>query len=134
MVRQWLETVWMWLRYAGHVVGSLARRERPIPYELFVTGWVADNCDDYDPDMGWLCDCGHWEESGWHCSYCGAEPPWGCDCSDCEERDLERYSLDDEWMAMWRDYPGDLLPRDLTYGGDQPSPQPSPSKGEGAEE
>lgn len=29
---------------------------------------------------GWLCQCGHWEESGFHCSNCGAEPPWGCDC------------------------------------------------------
>ena len=130
MVRQAIETVKMWLRWAGHVAASLARLERPMPYELFVTGWVADNClDDWDPDMAWLCDCGHYQEDGWHCSNCGAEPPWGCDCSDCEDRDRERYGLDDD-LIMWERYPGDLLPGDLNYGNTQLSSQPSPSEGE----
>lgn len=37
----------------------------------------------YEPDLDernwWLCVCGHFETSGFHCSDCGAEPPWGCD-------------------------------------------------------
>ncbi|KAA3644534.1 MAG: hypothetical protein DWQ07_14030 [Chloroflexi bacterium] len=37
-------------------------------------------------DPYWLCVCGHYEESDFHCSRCGAEPPWGCDCSYCDER------------------------------------------------
>jgi hypothetical protein len=35
---------------------------------------------------GWLCVCGHFEESDLHCSCCGAEPPWGCDCDFCANR------------------------------------------------
>ena len=35
----------------------------------------------------WLCSCGHYEESGLHCRVCQAEPPWGCDCSQCAEPD-----------------------------------------------
>ena len=37
----------------------------------------------------WLCACGHYEESPFHCSHCGAEPPWGCDCDEHDE--------DDDW-------------------------------------
>ena len=28
----------------------------------------------------WICTCGHYEEGGCHCSGCGGEAPWGCDC------------------------------------------------------
>lgn len=41
------------------------------------------------PDMAWLCWCGNYEESGLHCSCCGNQPPWGCDCALCDD---ERYS------------------------------------------
>lgn len=49
-------------------------------------------CDDVDNH--WMCGCGHYEESGWHCSVCGAEPPWGCDCSFCNDERLD-YEEDD---------------------------------------
>ena len=48
--------------------------------------------DHDEPDVieGWLCLCGHWEETDLHCSSCGNEPPWGCDCDVCnEDRDSE---------------------------------------------
>ena len=37
----------------------------------------------------WICPCGHYEESDFHCSVCGNQPPWGCDCSTCHDRALE---------------------------------------------
>ena len=42
--------------------------------------------DDFE---GWLCTCGHWEDSFFHCTHCGRQPPWGCDCSQCDEPDYE---------------------------------------------
>jgi CDGSH-type Zn-finger protein len=38
-----------------------------------------------DKDDGWLCRCGHWEDSGLHCSICSIEPPQGCPCSGCQD-------------------------------------------------
>lgn len=52
---------------------------------------------------GWLCPCGHWEDSDFHCSHCGREPPWGCDCSDCHDRDLERYGEEEYFPGPWDD-------------------------------
>lgn len=40
-------------------------------------------------DAAWLCGCGHYEESGFHCSHCGAQPPYGCDCSTCQDSERE---------------------------------------------
>ena len=37
-------------------------------------------------DQGWLCTCGNYQEDDFHCSECGAEPPWGCACDDCQEK------------------------------------------------
>jgi hypothetical protein len=50
--------------------------------------------EDADGNLGWLCQCGHWEESGLHCENCGNEPPWGCDCSFCNERGRKEYEGD----------------------------------------
>ncbi len=33
----------------------------------------------------WMCRCGQYIESEFHCSFCGNEPPWGCDCSFCND-------------------------------------------------
>lgn len=41
---------------------------------------------DSDPE-GWMCVCGNWQDSDRHCSMCGCEPPWGCDCGMHEEYD-----------------------------------------------
>jgi hypothetical protein len=57
---------------------------------------------EYDPDeeYAWICTCGNYEESAFHCSLCGAEPPWGCDCGACsdpcdwEEGDYEEWDDD----------------------------------------
>jgi hypothetical protein len=43
---------------------------------------------------GWICVCGAYEESDFHCVHCGAEPPWGCDCG-CQDED-EEYGDDEE--------------------------------------
>lgn len=50
-----------------------------------------------DEDFCWLCTCGNYQEDGFHCDVCGNEPPWGCDCSMCndsDEDDDEYYSYD----------------------------------------
>lgn len=46
---------------------------------------------------GWLCVCGHFEESDLHCSCCGAEPPWRCDCDLCK---VEAEPIEDD-IAIW---------------------------------
>ena len=64
----------------------------------------------YDPEndlsTDWLCDCGHYETSGFHCSQCGAEPLWGCDCGEHDGYDADldfglhhsEYDIDfDDW-------------------------------------
>jgi hypothetical protein len=48
--------------------------------------------EDEDLDHAWLCVCGNYETSGYCCSYCGCEPPWGCDCGAHDEEDEE-----DDW-------------------------------------
>jgi len=45
-----------------------------------------DEILDITVDDAWLCICGHYEETPMHCSACGREPPWGCDCSLCHEK------------------------------------------------
>lgn len=43
----------------------------------------------YAPDA-WLCSCGTYIEKACHCSNCGGQAPWGCDCGlrdDIELRD-----------------------------------------------
>lgn len=42
--------------------------------------------EDYDDaDPHWLCACGSYNESSLHCPACHGQPPWGCDCSACDE-------------------------------------------------
>ena len=51
--------------------------------------WLDDD-DEYDDEFtGWLCICGHWEESYFHCRRCFREPPWGCDCGCQDEHHYE---------------------------------------------
>jgi len=58
-----------------------------------------------DLQYAWLCVCGHYQEDGLHCDRCGHEPPWGCDCSWCNERYAEG---GDDWDYVdddyWEDY------------------------------
>ena len=53
-----------------------------------VSGYDPENA----PETDWLCHCGHYETGGFHCTQCGAEPPWGYDCDllhdDYDEREL----------------------------------------------
>jgi len=65
--------------------------ERPFSHEV-----IAE--DDF---YGWLCLCGNWQEDEFHCSVCGSEPPWGCDCSD---HDDDYIDSDDYYPS---DYPSD---------------------------
>ncbi len=54
----------------------------------------------YEEDSGWLCNCGNWIDDSYHCPLCGAEPPWGCPCGGCEERDndYDGYDPDDSCL------------------------------------
>lgn len=54
---------------------------------------------------GWLCVCGHYEESDLHCSLCGTEPPWGCDCDFCHERRLPE--PDETDISIWNSFCAD---------------------------
>jgi hypothetical protein len=56
---------------------------------------------DQDEFYGWLCVCGHFEESEFHCSNCGAEPPWGCDCGEHVEYEDED---DEDYLYYLSDY------------------------------
>lgn len=106
-----------WLQYGYYAI--IQRRNDPHPIHSF-QDWLdyldyAEWCEsqEYEPSLEWLCHCGHFEDSGLHCSRCGEEPPWGCDCSFCDER---YYSNDeDEWLWSWRDYPGDLLAGSIKF-------------------
>jgi hypothetical protein len=48
-----------------------------------------------DQIQEWLCVCGHYQDDGFHCDECGREPPWGCDCSFCQDKERERYEIED---------------------------------------
>lgn len=45
--------------------------------------------DAYDDSECFVCPCGNYIEDGYHCENCGAEPPWGCPCSFCQDGDDE---------------------------------------------
>jgi hypothetical protein len=93
------------LKYLWDQLNCLWHGNRPVGYwEWFYEGWDYD----YDGSQAWLCVCGHYQEDGLHCECCGAEPPWGCDCGLCDELRQEEANRD-EWLAMWEDYPGELL-------------------------
>lgn len=51
--------------------------------------------DDQDEATGWLCGCGNFQDDGFHCDECLAEPPWGCDCSFCDVDVGEDFEDDD---------------------------------------
>jgi hypothetical protein len=63
---------------------------------------------DMEETAAWLCNCGHYQEDGLHCSNCGAEPPWGCDCSFCD--DVRSRMSDDEWAEDYDGYDADDIP------------------------
>lgn len=44
---------------------------------------------EHTDNSGWLCQCGNWQETDFHCSLCGSEPPWGCDCSTCLDKAID---------------------------------------------
>lgn len=52
----------------------------------------------YAPNA-WLCSCGAYIEEACHCSNCGQQAPWGCDCG---LRD------DIEYMPLWATIAGPL--------------------------
>lgn len=66
-----------------------------------VAKWEKEDAADDGPT--WLCACGHYEESGSHCSHCGAQPPWGCDCSQCQDAEID--PDDEPWLAGLEHYP-----------------------------
>ena len=113
-------------------MGRLTKIKLGIQYGIYrlqarIRKWEPDNFDYWQLDReylaylkedeqfgnyAWLCWCGHYQEDGLHCEYCGGDPPWGCDCGFCNE------ALEDEWLDSWTDYPGDLLAEDIDFGKD----------------
>lgn len=93
--------------YLFFVLWELAQGRWPVGYQQWLLrsqgdGPIIDVAyedfdDDYGKDIeeGWLCPCGHYELSPFHCTHCGSEPPWGCDCGACEHWDDE-----DEWIEV----------------------------------
>lgn len=47
----------------------------------------------FDLRDAWVCNCGDFITDGCHCPSCGAEPPWGCPCSWCQD---DRYADDED--------------------------------------
>ena len=64
---------------------------------IWISIFYQEPQEDVEPDLQWLCWCGNFQEDGLHCDLCGNEPPWGCDCSYCdnvcreEEGDMSDY-------------------------------------------
>lgn len=53
-----------------------------------------------DPGAHWLCDCGNFITDGCcHCTNCGAEAPWGCDCG-LQDEDID-YDLEFDHYVDW---------------------------------
>lgn len=110
-----------WFRYVYYVI--FQRRNDPDPVDSFSV-WLdyldyvewCESSEYDDEDHSWLCHCGHFEESGLHCSHCSAEPPWGCDCSFCDERHHEDDLDELEWLDAWEAYPGELLTSSVEFG------------------
>lgn len=62
---------------------------------------------DYE-SAGWICNCGHWVVEDLHCTVCGNPPPWGCDCSFCNDFKTD---IDDYWEDAedsWQNDPFDM--------------------------
>ena len=58
---------------------------------------LVDKNEDYDC---WISVCGHYIEDGFHCPFCGQEPPWGCPCFQCEEPEPDPdYFYDDAFYG-----------------------------------
>lgn len=104
----------MRIGYLVYLIRSFLGRE----VSLSFWEWIHDEGLDLDlVDHSWLCVCGHYEESDFHCEICGKEPPWGCDCSFCDERNHEARLNELEWLAVWEDYPGELLAENADFEG-----------------
>lgn len=73
-------------------------------------GHCSDDCEGLS--YGWLCQCGHWQADGLHCSKCGTRPPFGCDCGGCDKTTLDDLEFLDEWAR----YPGYLLAQSESFG------------------
>jgi hypothetical protein len=54
-----------------------------------------------DPATDWFCHCGHYETGGFHCTECGGQPPWGCDCSQCTVEMVEAEEDEYEYDRFW---------------------------------
>ena len=94
------------LRYLLYMIKYLLGRVAPPLLSYHEWEWTAFEWWS-EPNLDWLCICGHYQEDGLHCDSCGREPPWGCDCSACQDRETE--DAPDEWLYSWADYPGQLL-------------------------
>ena len=61
-----------------------------------------------DDNDTWLCPrCSEMIESIFHCPVCKVQPPWGCDCADCQYPDDggddDDYDIEnDEYFQTWK--------------------------------
>jgi hypothetical protein len=51
---------------------------------------------EFDPDVHWLCWCGHFETGGGRCTNCGNDAPWGGDDGYEDEYDYVMLLGDDD--------------------------------------
>lgn len=89
--------------YSFHnIVGDNFNIEAVCPYYLpenqHCFTWYRDErgvaiVSGYDPNeditTDWLCVCGHYEAGGGHCTNCGNDAPWGCDCGEHDEDEYD---------------------------------------------
>ena len=87
------------IAYLWWLIKTALRGGKLMSYEMWSMDWEYYKWL-FDP--GWLCRCGHWQDDGLHCSCCGNEPPWGCDCGFCNERGHED-DEEDYYPGPWED-------------------------------
>lgn len=122
--RLWYIRDWLW---------ALIHRQERLDYwtwemeQSYLEWCERESQMDNEPDPGWLCYCGHWQDDWLHCACCGNEPPQGCDCPECEDIYLRSFEDNDDWLWYWEHYPGELLVDNVDFGSD-------PECAEGADE
>lgn len=64
-----------------------------------VSGYDPEN----DPDVHWLCWCGHFETGGGRCTNCGNDAPWGADddWEDEYDSDMDFGEFEPDYQAEW---------------------------------
>lgn len=87
----WLGLYWTRVAYAMHLYICLVPM---VPLHITISRPYCDDHDEFEDPESWFCSCGSFNDHYWHCSSCGAEPPWGCDCGNHDEDDDDEEHVD----------------------------------------